>query len=252
MVKQEETIINIGSIKPFFASLQKQMISKLSANRAVIGHNVTKGDACELNWLEWLKTYLPKRYCADKAFIIDNNGAISEQIDIVIYDQQYTPFVFNQDGAIYIPAESVYAIFEVKQELSKEYIEYAGGKARSVRCLERTSAPIPHAGGEYSPKPHTKIIAGILTLSSTWTPPLGESFEKCMQNLRPIESLDIGCVIEAGSFITKYTEQGINIEKSTSEESLIFFFLKLVDELQRIGTIPAIDIQKYASALDSV
>lgn len=35
-----------------------------------------------------LSTYLSKRYCADKAFVIDSIGNISDEIDIVIYDRQ--------------------------------------------------------------------------------------------------------------------------------------------------------------------
>ena len=110
-------------LKDLFYNLQNQMISRLSTNRKSIAHPAAKGDASELNWIQWLKDYLPKRYCVDKAFLIDCNNNLSDQIDVVIYDQQYTPFAFKQDSVIYIPAESVYAIFEVKQELNKEYIE---------------------------------------------------------------------------------------------------------------------------------
>ena len=49
-------------------------------------------------------------------FLVDANGSISEQIDIVVFDRQYSPFLFNQDGCKYMPAESVYAVFEVKPD----------------------------------------------------------------------------------------------------------------------------------------
>lgn len=240
------------NIKQLFYDFQAQMITKLSTNRRNISHPGSKGDASELNWIEWLKGYLPKRYCVDKAFIIDCENNISEQLDIVIYDQQYTPFVFNQDSIKYIPAESVYAIFEVKQELNKENIEYAGKKAESVRALKRTSAPIPHAGGFYPPKPHNDILAGILTLSSVWIEPLGTSFEEHIGNLKSNQQLNIGCVLQSGSFIVDYKDNKITIQKSTKEESFIYFFLKLLMELQKLATIPAIDIECYARALDSI
>lgn len=175
--------MNKIDIKSLFLSLQEQMTTKLSTNREMILHPGTKGDASELNWIKWFEDYLPKRYNVNKAFVIDCEGNISEQIDVVIYDRQYSPFIFNQDSVFYIPAESVYAIFEVKQELNKQYIEYAGEKAASVRRLKRTSAVIPHAGGQYSPKVPFTIIAGILTLSSSWNPPLGESLEESLQSL---------------------------------------------------------------------
>lgn len=153
---------------------------------------------------------------------------------------------------LYIPAESVYAVFEVKQELNKEYIKYAGAKAESVSILRRTSVAIPHAGGFYPPKPQSKILAGILTLSSTWTDPLGKSFEEHIRSLDGNQRLDIGCALESGSFKVDYSDNNIVIERSTAEESFIFFFLKLFMELQKLATIPAMDIECYARALDSI
>lgn len=229
--------------------LQAQMAAKLRVNRTTLHHPGTKGDSFEINWIEWMRDYLPKRYSVDKAFVIDCEGSLSDQIDIVIYDRQYSPFVFNQDGALYIPAESVYAVFEVKPELSKVYIDYAGGKAESVRVLNRTSAPIFHAGGCYDPKPHAKILAGILTLTSTWNPALGQSFDESIARLKEEQILDLGCVLEAGSFQVSYS-QATKISKSSHEEALISFFLKLLIELQKLGTTPAMDINCYAKALD--
>ncbi|MCM0758112.1 hypothetical protein M7775_05920 [Sporomusa sphaeroides DSM 2875] len=237
-------------LKATFLNLQKQMEARLTANRMIINHPGAKGDTFELNWIDWLQNYLPKRYTIDKAFVIDCDGNVSDQIDAVIYDRQYSPFVFNQDGALYIPSESVYAAFEVKPELTKYYIEYAADKAMSIRRLRRTSAPIPHAGGQYQAKSHFNIIAGILTLSSSWNPPLGQRFEETILSLEQHRSLQIGCALNAGSFIVN-NENGVSIQKSSPEESLIFFFLKLLVELQKLGTTPAIDINCYASSLNS-
>lgn len=237
-------------IRYLFYSLQGQMVAKLSTNRLHIQHPGLKGDSSELNWIEWLKTYLPKRYSVDKAIVIDCEGNTSDQIDIVIYDQQYSPFVFNQDNALYIPAESVYAVFEVKQEINKDYVAYAGEKTKSVRSLKRTTTLIPHAGGYFEPKQHKKILSGLLTLSSIWTPPLGESLEKALYSLDTESKLDIGCILEDGAFLVDY--ENLYFEKSTKEEALIFFFLKLLTELQKLGTVPAIDINCYGSALDSI
>ena len=197
------------------------LFRSLSTNRQHIQHPGVKGDTSELNWIEWLKSYLPKRYSVDRASIIDCEGNISEQVDVVIYDRQYSPFVFNQDNAFYVPAESVYAVFEVKQVLNKDYVIYAAGKAKSVRTLKRTTTSIPHAGGCFEPKKHKRILSGILTLSSGWAPPLGESLEKVLYSLDPESCLDIGCILQEGSFLVNY-DSG-TIMKSTQEESLIFF-----------------------------
>jgi hypothetical protein len=95
----------------------------------------------------------------------------------------------------------------------------------------------------------SNILAGILVLSSSWTPSLGESFRKNILELNGDQKLDLGCVIDSGSF--KICENN-ELIISTEEEGLIFFFLNLLIELQKLGTISAMDITKYASALDSI
>lgn len=241
------------NLKKIFYGLQKQMIDKLSLNREIISHPTTKGDASELNWIEWLRAYLPKRYCVDKAIIIDSNNKFSDQIDVVIYDQQYSPFIFNQDNVIYIPAESVYAVFEVKQELNKEYMEYAGAKVKSVRLLNRTSATIYHAGGKIDkPKEPFEIIGGVLTLVCNWQDCFGKPFLDILNSFDNYQRIDIGCALSSGSFSIDYSTNSLSIEKSTKEEALIYFFLKLLIRLQQLGTVTALDISSYARVLDSL
>jgi hypothetical protein len=237
-------------LRTVFLQLQREMIAKLSADRVVVTHPSTKGDATELSWIEMLNQYLPKRYQAAKAFVLDSEGSLSEQIDIVIFDRQYSPFLFNHNGALYVPAESVYGVMEVKPELSKEELLYAGSKAQSVRLLRRTSAPIPHAGGKFQPRSLFEIVAGIVTLKSGWSPPFGTSFEEAIAGLETKARVHLGCALRSGAFEVEYPENGKpRIEISESDDALIFFFLHLLSRLQSLGTVPAIDIGKYARFL---
>lgn len=229
----------------YFGLLQDEMLTSLRKSNIGNDHPGTKGDCSELKWIDWLKAYLPKRYSVDKAQVIDYRGNKSEQIDIVIFDSQYTPFIFKDGNAKYIPAESVYAIFEVKQNLNKEHLDYASKKAKSVRELTRTSAQIYHMEGIAEPKPLHNIIAGILTLSSDWVED-SKCLEENISKLSDIGFLNIGCAMQDYAF---YVDDKGQIKRSSKEESLMYFFLKLMIELQRIGTVPAIDIYKYASCL---
>ncbi len=235
-------------LKKIFMGLQDQMIATLSSNRETIKHPGTKGDASELKWIEMLNGYLPQRYKVNKAFVVDCNGTISQQIDIVIYDQHYSPFLFHQDGAIYVPAESVYGVFEVKQNLNKDAVEYSGQKAESVRRLKRTSVPIVHAGGKYKPKRPSEIIAGLLTLGCDWGQDIDSKLRNICPNLNGRQQIDIGCSLQFGAFDARYGEI-FRIETSRKEDSLIFFFLRLLSRLQTLGTIPAMDIAEYERAL---
>lgn len=239
------TVKNRVDIKDLFSGLQNQITTTLAGNRKVILHPGAKGDSAELHWLEMLKTYLPGRYMAAKAFVIDVRGHLSEQIDVVIFDRQYSPFIFHDRGATYVPAESVYAVFEVKQELNKDYLKYAGKKLSSVRSLVRTSAKIHHAGGVFKPKKPFPILGGILTLDSAWAPPLGASFRKVFLNQKGTNRLDIGCCALKGSFV----RDGGRLRISDDDNSLLFFFLHLLRALQRLGTVPALDFDRYLKTL---
>ena len=84
-----------------FTGLQDQMITRLTTNRSIISHPGEKGTATELCWGDLLRDYLPKRYQISKGFVVDSKGQISDQIDLIIYDRQYSPFLFNQDDVFF-------------------------------------------------------------------------------------------------------------------------------------------------------
>ena len=237
---------NRVNIRDIFLGLQDKMRSRLSLNREILTHPVAKGDASELEWIEMLSAYLPDRYRTDRAFIIDCEGNISEQIDIVIYDRHYSPFILKQNGATYIPAESVYAVIEVKPSVTSNHIEYASKKAESVRRLRRTTATIVHAGGKINtPKKPFGILAGILTIDGKY----GNALKTKLEKLSPDRFLNFGCSLAHASFWFKKDEEEQHVfEKSPQDEALIFFFLHLLSELQQLGTVPAIDLNMYIKA----
>jgi hypothetical protein len=237
------------NLREVFLGLQQQMIATLALTRQAVEHPGTKGASTEAHWLKMLNGYLPKRYCATSAFIVDVVGNISDQIDVVIYDQHYSPFLFNQENARYIPAESVYAVLEVKQGLNASNIEYAGLKASSVRRLKRTSAPIPHAGGRFEPKDPPYILAGLLTYSSDWNPAFGTPLDEAFGRANADERIDIGCVLQAGSFVVDYSGERPRSHMSAPETALMFFFLRLLGRLQSVGTVAAMDLEEYSHIL---
>ena len=242
MVKSKKKV----DIREIFLGLQSQMRSRLSLNRKILTHPVAKGDATELEWIDMLSAYLPSRYRADRAFVIDCEGNVSDQIDIVIYDRHYSPFILKQNGATYIPAESVYSVIEVKSTMNKTHLEYASRRAESVRRLKRTTAPIVHAGGKIdTPKEPFNILAGILTIDGKFT----ETLKKALIKLPAEQFLNFGCSLDHVSFwFKKHEEDNYSFEKSSQDEALIFFFLNLLAELQQLGTVPAIDLKAYISA----
>ena len=152
------------SLESILANLHEGIHRNLETARSSFGHSVTKGDASENVWLDTLGKYLPGRYRAAKAHVVDSEGEFSEQIDIVIYDRQYSPLIFRYGGQTIIPAESVYAVFEVKQEINAKHVEYACKKVASVRRLCRNQPADSPSGRNLSPQTthsHTRRYTGL-------------------------------------------------------------------------------------------
>jgi hypothetical protein len=231
-----------------FCKLQDQLLAKQNLVRSAITHPGTKGDASEVNWLQLLRDYLPSRYQIEKAFLVDSKGTLSQQQDIVIFDRQYSPFILNESGALYVPAESVYAVIEAKQEFNRDHVIYAADKAASVRSLHRTSAAIQHAGGTYPPKKPFRIPAGIVTVSRGWKEAFGEPFIKVLKETAASEErqIDFGCVLDSGGFSVSYDASGEpTISHSDPSFAVMHFLLNLFRTLQFLGTVPAIDVLEY-------
>lgn len=235
------------SLDGLLANLHEDIQNRLTIARKSFAHPGTKGDASENIWLELLQKYLPHRYQSTKAHVVDSLGSFSQQIDVVVFDRQYSPFIFNYEGQTVIPAESVYAVFEAKQEINADLIKYAQNKVASVRKLHRTSLPIPHAGGTYPPKPLVPIIGGILALESTWSPPLGDALIKALNGQTSDAHLDLGCVAAHGAFCFNNMTSSYEISDHTKHATTFLF--ELISRLQSSATVPMIDIKAYASWL---
>jgi hypothetical protein len=219
-----------------FYSVQEELLAQLAVG-SLFDHPTAAGTAAERHWLDLFNRYLPQRYRASSAFVIDSEGRRSRQIDIAIFDNLYSPVLFPHQSGIHIPAESVCAVFEVKPTFSRQWIQDAAEKAASVRTLLRASVPV-------LPSP---ILAGLLAATSVWKPAtFSANLRSALIEPRSTHRLDLGCSLQHGSF-----EQTKKITVSTPEESLIFFIFRLLERLRAQGTAPAADLMKYGKSLES-
>jgi hypothetical protein len=233
-----------------YEKMQERIAVDLKAARDANEDPNAKGEASEGTWHQLFNAYLPRRYCVTKGIVIDCNGAESDAIDVVIHDRHFTPAIYQQFGLPYVPAESVYAVFEAKQQIDKAHIEYAGAKAASVRKLHRTSATIPYAAGTYQKKEPHRILAGILTYESDWKPPFGDPFKTTIGALSPDHRLDLGLATAHGCFEVSYGEKEPEIKVFKPERSLAAFLIRLLGRLQTIANVPAIDYNEYGRLLE--
>lgn len=232
-------MVNLSEI---YRGLQKEMLDNLERSD-LSSHPTSKGDDTEAKWLNWLDIYLPKKYSVNQAFLIDCEGNISDQIDCVIYDNFHSPPIIEQEGFRYIPAESVYAVFEIKQDITKKHIEYARNKAASVRALKRTSAPFVHATGVSNTTPN-HIIAGILTKRCGMTE---KTLNKHLNIDEPHKRLDIGCSLDTG-----FRFDDDRLIFSNKQYTLVSFFYGLLSQIRKTGTTAAIDYSEYMKCMDDL
>jgi hypothetical protein len=231
------------SLERLSGGLHDDIQQKLARGRSGVGHGTLMGDVSENVWLEMLQTYLPERYRAERATVIDSFDQASDQLDVVIFDRQYSPFILNAHGLRVIPAESVYAVFEAKQVLSAEKIDAAAKKVASARWLHRTSLPVPHVGGMADPKKPPYIIGGLLTFESAWTPALGDPLRRALAGVDPGGELDLGCVATHGHFSR---DSGGGYTLSPEGKPATAFLFELIAPLQDSATVPMLDMRAYA------
>jgi hypothetical protein len=233
-------------LRSAFLLRQEQLLATLGVGRAIGGHPVAVGDSSELNWRGMLESILPARYRVSKAFVVDADGDRSDQIDLLIYDRQFSPVLVDVGDYLFIPAEAAYAALEVKQEINRETVGYASDKVASVRRLRRTSAPIAYAGGTYEARVPPPILGGLLSMDAGWVGGLATSLAGALHDARSDGALDLGCALRAGGF--EVPGAGA-IEVSEPDTALIFFVLRLLKRLQSMATAPAILYDEYVSAL---
>jgi len=174
---------------------------------------------------------------------VDSNGQFSDQIDVVLFDRQYTPLIFEHHDQIIVPAEAVYALFEAKQDIRPRYVRYAQRKVATVRRLYRTSAPVQTIDGQRTAEPQP-MLAGFLALENKWkTADMGKYLSPLLAADQGEGRLDFGCIAAYGTFGC----EGANcVSPAPHDQAATCFLLELITRLQRMGTAPAIDMAAYA------
>ena len=105
----------------YFRLVSDELLLKLNQSRQFIKkHNPTIGILTEEILRSFLKNYLPKSISVEQGFILSQNGEMSKQCDILIYDSNnYAPF-YRINDIVVVPSDSVLAVIEVKTTLTKQ------------------------------------------------------------------------------------------------------------------------------------
>lgn len=98
--------------------MSQKMTLEWKEIKEALPHSGEKGSALEDVFKIFLKKYLPKNLEISDGFIIDSSGNESKQLDVIIHDAFKTPVMFNKNDIKVIPVECVYAVIEVKADIT--------------------------------------------------------------------------------------------------------------------------------------
>jgi hypothetical protein len=187
-------------------------------------HGATIGGFREDIWREMFEQIIPKKFVIEQSvFILDSKGRVSNEVDLAIFDETYTPYIFRYGRLKFLPIEAVAVVIECKsssleQEKLKNWAESIAALMTSRVSYARMYSNI--VVGTKNPDPINKS-----KLTQTATRPL--RILCCLNEAVVNESLDSGDKLF--DFVIRALEgsEDIQIEVDDSKNSLQAWYLTL-------------------------
>lgn len=122
----------------YWESVAEEMRRKSEAIRQGFSEHRPSAGANRENLVEkFLKEHLPKRFGVSTGLIFSHDGMFSNQADLVVVDDQNNAPLYPENRNKLWPVEAVYALIEVKTNLSPSDLADAIGKGRKFKRLQR-------------------------------------------------------------------------------------------------------------------
>jgi len=124
----------------YYLEMLRKSIKRIEADfdfSAIIDHNCSKGTFREQILKNFLKPFLPGCYGVSGGQAFDNDGNISKQLDVVVYDSLFSYLAPYMDDFIYFPCESIFGNIEIKSSLNKQSFNDAVENIASLKKLSR-------------------------------------------------------------------------------------------------------------------
>jgi hypothetical protein len=128
------------------------------------GNIKTSGDEIENLIREKISLFLPERYLVKQGHVVNSEGKVSNQLDIIIFDRLSTPKFFeSKNETVFFPIESVLAVGEIKKTLrSNDLIEF--GKKIKFLKIDMKRKLIKNSG--YGGVTGSTVIADLVTMTN--------------------------------------------------------------------------------------
>jgi len=248
--------------------VSRQLRANVESARVLGSHRGEKGMRTELVLIEFLREMLPGRYGVARGEVVDSTGQVARQCDVVIYDALYSPLLLQSDTSSIFPAESVYAVIEVKPVLTRENLRKAVRALHSVKRLDRSATMLDSEGHHNygGPLAGPPIFAAIFAMPQKrvkeWLTP---TLHEMNSELPDRERVDCICMLD-GQLVTHFapvvdgkgeyswwlSPSGGSArlgEYVAKEDTLLMFYMLLLHELNSRALFPP-DLLQYLNHAD--
>ena len=129
---------NTFDTEKYIAELGRELVSEFEKS-GMGTHSQAVGTGREFSVKNKLKNILPVGIGVGSGFVIDSYGNVSQQCDIIIYEENFAmKFALNDDESnTYYNCESVIAVGEVKSKASKKEVADSIQKLNRIKQLKR-------------------------------------------------------------------------------------------------------------------
>lgn len=132
----ENTLTSLEQIIQNYEMVERLLVFELQALHAR-GTTLEIGEYCEEVWSEMFQKIIPKKFSILRnGVIMDSRGLYSPEVDIVIYDKEYVPYMFQYgETKKIVPIEAVFAAVKC-QNFETNEMEYSDETQESFYLLE--------------------------------------------------------------------------------------------------------------------
>ena len=115
------------------SAAQNRIVATICQIRSSIPHAGETGALVEQSFRYHIEEVMPEKVGVSHGFVVDADGRISKQMDIVLYDRLNCPRIFSSAGAQMFPVEATFACGEIKTNLSASKFEESLEKCLSYK-----------------------------------------------------------------------------------------------------------------------
>jgi len=262
LVEVSEQLSDDSTHQTYLADVYRRIsetIRARSKGSGLVNHALEKGQSNEEILRDTLREILPRRYGVAKGKIVNAAGVMSRQCDIIVYDAMNCPNIFVDSNRNQIlPIEGVYAVIEVKTELTHGKLEECFRNIWSSKELSRhlnvstndhvrIISPLGYVIAYNDKRSLESIYDDYVKLNKCYRPKLRSlSLDKKSTAYRAQKSR--GFVIENVLVVDKgevfYMYNGYPVMMQTSRDSLAFFITSLIAHLDQMR-LPVVYLRHY-------